>query len=470
LFVTGTILGILALAMLVPAAVDAMHNQPDWHVFAATALVTLFVGLALAASNRSASFRAIGTRQIFVLSASAWIAASLAAALPFAFSGLHLSAADSVFEAVSGTTATAATILRDLDTMPPGILMWRSLLQWLGGIGFLTMSVAVLPALNIGGMQIFRLESKGGGDRAIAHQARLIASLIGIYATLTVILALLLWAAGMSRFAAIVHAMSTISCGGFSTADGSIGAWHRPAVEWVVLVGMLIGGAPFIVYLQLLQRRWSAAAANRQLSWYFGILALATVLVAWWLWHHLDIKPLPALRHAAFAVTSVMTGTGYASYDFTLWGGLPVLLLLFLAFVGGCAGSPAGGIKIFRVRILFMATRIQLIRLLHPHAVLDSVADPVAESVLGYLFIYALAFALVATGLGAFGLDFFESISTAASALANLGPGMVPSVGPMVGYAHLAEPAKWLLAATMLFGRVEMFVLLALFMPSFWRP
>ena len=469
LFVTGTVLGILALAMLVPAAIDAMHGHANWRVFAGAALATLFVGLALAASNRSAPRKSVGTRQIFLLSASAWIAASLAAALPFAFAGLHLSPADAVFEAVAGTTDTAATVLRDLDTLPPGILMWRSLLQWLGGIGFLAMAVVVLPTLNIGGMQVFRLDSMGAGDRAVPRAARLVASLTGIYGALTALLALMLWLAGMSRFPALLHAMSTISCGGFSTADGSIGAWHRPAVEWVVLVGMLMGGAPFVVYLQVLQRRWDAVRANRQLSWYFGIFALATAALAWWLWHYLDLKPLPALRHAAFAAASVMTGTGYASYDYTLWGGFPVALLFFLAFVGGCAGSPAGGIKVFRVRILFVATRIQLIRLLHPHAVFDTVADPVAESVLGYLFVFALAFGLVAMGLGAFGLGFFEAISTSASALANLGPGMVASVGPMAGYAGLAEPAKWLLAATMLFGRVEMFVLLVLFMPSFWR-
>ena len=469
LFVTGTVLSILAVAMLIPAIIDVMHGHSDWRVFAGAALVTLFVGLALVASNRHAPRRSVGTRQIFLLTATAWIAASLAAALPFAFAGLHMSAADAVFEAVSGTTATGGTVLRELDTLPPGILMWRALLQWLGGIGFLAMAVVVLPTLNIGGMQIFRLESAGGGDRAMPRTARLVASLTGLYAGLTALLTLLLWIAGMHRFPALLHAMSTISCGGFSTDDGSIGAWHRPAVEWVILLGMLMGGAPFVVYLQLVQRRWRTALANNQLPWYFGIFLISTVVIALWLGYYLDLKPLPALRHAAFAVASIMTGTGYASYDYTLWGGLPVTMLFFLAFVGGCAGSTAGGIKVFRVRILFATMRIQLIRLLHPHAVLESVGDPVAESVLGYLFVYALAFGVVAMGLGALGLDFFPAISTAASALANLGPGLAASVGPMTGFADLAEPAKWLLAAAMLFGRLEMFVLLVLFTPSFWR-
>lgn len=469
LFVTGAVLAILALAMVVPAIIDAVFGHPDWRVFAGASALTLFIGLSLLAANRGVQQQALATRQIFLLTAVGWIAASLAAALPFAFSGLHLSTADAVFEAVSGTTATGSTILRGLDHLPPGILMWRALLQWLGGIGFLIMAVVVLPTLNIGGMQAFRLETVGG-DRAMPRVARLVVALAGIYVGLTALIAILLRVAGMGPFAALVHAMSTISCGGFSTSDGSIGAWQRPGVDWVILLGMLLAGAPFVVYLQLIQRRWRTALANRQLPAYLVIFLGATVTITAWMWASFDMRPLPALRHAAFAAASVMTGTGYATLDYTRWGGLPVTILFFLAFVGGCAGSPAGGIKVFRVRVLFATMRIQMIRLLHPHAVLESVADPIAESVLGYLFVYAVAFAVVAMALGAFGLDFFAAVSTAASSLANLGPGLSPSVGPLAGYADLMEPAKWLLSASMLFGRLEMFILLVLFMPSFWRP
>ncbi len=469
LFVTGAVLAILAVAMIIPAIMDAIFGHPDWRVFAGAAALTLFVGLALLAANRGAKHQDLGTRQIFLLTAVGWIAASLAAALPFAFSNLHLSSADAVFEAVSGTTATGSTILRGLDHMPPGILMWRALLQWLGGIGFLIMAIVVLPTLNIGGMQIFRLETVGG-DRVMPRAARLVVALAGVYVGLTVLIAILLHIAGMGRFAAVLHAMSTISCGGFSSADGSVGAWQRPAVDWVILFGMLVAGAPFVVYLQLLQRRWRAAFLNRQLPLYLAIFLGATIVITMWMWFGFDMRPLPALRHAAFAAASVMTGTGYATLDYTRWGSLPVAILFFLAFVGGCAGSPAGGIKVFRVRILFATMRIQMIRLLHPHAVLQAVSDPVAESVLGYLFVYAIAFAVVAMGLGAFGLDFFAAVSTAASSLANLGPGLSPSVGPLAGYADLMEPAKWLLSISMLFGRLEMFILLVLFMPSFWRP
>ena len=422
------------------------------------------------AANLGARGQTLATRQIFLLTAMGWIAAKfLAAALPFGFAGLHLTAADAVFEAVSGTTASGGTVMRDLEHLPPGILMWRALLQWLGGIGFLAMAVVVLPQLNIGGMQVFRLETVGVGDRVMPRATRLVLALAAVYAGLTLVIALLLHIAGMGRFDALLHAMSTISCGGFSSSPGSIGAWGRPGIEWVVLFGMLVAGAPFVVHLQMAQKNWRAVLRNRQLPWYLGIFIGATAAITLWLWFQTGMKPLPALRHAAFAAASVMTGTGYATLDYTKWGGLPVAVLFFLTFVGGCAGSPSGGIKVFRVRILLATMRIQLARLLHPHAVVEGVADLVAESVLGYLFVYALAFAVVAMALGAMGLDFFPAISVSASALANLGPGLTASVGPLAGYADLAEPAKWLLAATMLFGRLEMFVILVLFTSAFWR-
>lgn len=469
LLVTGVVLAILAVAMMIPAVIDAIRDHPDWRVFAGAAGVTLFVGLALIAANRGVRGQALATRQIFLLTALGWIAASAAAALPFGFAGLRLSAADAVFEAVSGTTATATTIFRDVAHLPPGILMWRALLQWLGGIGFMAMAVVILPQLNIGGMQVFRLESAGAADRAMPRAARLVFALATVYVALTIIIAVLLNIAGMGRFDSLLHAMSTISCGGFSTSPGSIGAWGRPGVEWVVLFGMLLAGAPFVVYLQLVQKNWRAALRGRQLPWYLSIFLAATAAITLWLWFQSGMKPLPALRHAAFATASVMTGTGYATLDYTKWGGLPVVILFFLVFVGGCAGSPAGGIKVFRVRILLATMRTQLARLLHPHAVVDGVSDSIAESVLGYLFVYALAFAVVAMGLGAMGLDFFAAISLAASALANLGPGLTSSVGPLANFADLVEPAKWLLAATMLFGRLEMFVILVLFTSAFWR-
>jgi trk system potassium uptake protein TrkH len=475
LYVTGLLLALLALAMSLPALVDFVHGNTDWRVFAISGAVTLFLGGILMAGNHDGRQAQISVRQMFLLTALSWVALCIAAAQPFAFSALHLSPVDALFEATSGVTTTGATVLRHLDRMPPGILLWRALLQWMGGMGFLVVSLAVLPSLNVGGMQVFRLENGDRVDRMLPHAASVTVSIVGLYAGLTGLLTLALWAAGMSRFPALLHAMTVISCGGFSTADASVGAWRNPAVDWVVLAGMLIGGSPFMVYLNLVDQRWQAARRNRQLRLFLKIFLMATLVLGLWLIIERDAKPLPAIRHAAFTVASVLTGSGFATLDWGRWEGLPVTLLFFLTFVGGCAGSTSGGIKIFRFQILYANARTQMIKLLHPNAVVLPVYDKhqipeeISESVLGFLFVYALSFAVVAMGLGLVGLDFWTALSASASALANLGPGFSPVIGPLAGYGALPDAAKALLAAAMLFGRLEMFVFLALFARGFWR-
>lgn len=474
-FGIGVVLALLALAMGLPAIVDYAHSDPDWRIFTASGAVTFFLGLALMACNQGARCRVYSVRQIFLLTALGWIAVCLAAAMPFAFSTLRFSPVDALFEATSGVTTTAATVMRNIDRAPPGILLWRSLLQWLGGMGYLVIALAVLPTLNIGGMQIFRLESGDLADRTMPRAARVSMSILGLYAGLTGLVTLLLWAAGMSRFPALLHAMSTISSGGFSTSDGSIGSWHNPAIDWVILLGMLLGGAPFMVYLQLSEQRWQTARKNRQLRLYVRLFLAASLILALWLIIEQNAKPLVAIRHALFTAASFLTGSGFATLDWSRWSGVPIATLFFLTFVGGCAGSTSGGIKIFRFQILYAYARIQMSRLLHPHGVSvpqydkRPIPDAVAESVLGFLFIYALSFVVVAMGLGLVGLDFWTSLSASASALANLGPGLTPALGPLAGFGGLPGAAKILLAAAMLFGRLEMFVFLALFAKGFWR-
>lgn len=474
LFYVGLTISVLALAMAAPAMVDLAHGNADWRIFAASAGVTLFLGLTLLLGNRVRRFDEASVRQIFLMTVLCWAASALVASFPFAFSGLKMSTADAVFEATSGITATGSTVLRDLAYKPPGILLWRAMLQWLGGAGFLVTSVVLLPALNIGGMQMFQLGTVG--ERGLPRSAKVAGQLLAIYSGLTILLTLLLWAAGMSRFPALLHAMSTISCGGFSTADASIGEWKNPNIDWIILAGMLLGGAPFIAYLQILQRRWRLALANTQLRWYLGILVAATIGIGLWLLLTQGGKPLPSIRHGLFTAASVMTGTGYATLDWGRWQGLPVVILFFLAFVGGCAGSTAGGIKVFRFQILLENARIQLIRMLRPNSVMAAryeglpIPDVITGSVLGFLFVYTLSFAALSMALGLLGLDFMSAISAAASSLANLGPGLSAAVGPTAGYAALPDTAKLLLSAAMIFGRVEMFAVLVLFTENFWRP
>jgi trk system potassium uptake protein TrkH len=354
-------------------------------------------------------------------------------------------------------------------------LLWRALLQWMGGIGILTLAIAVLPQLNVGGMQLYRLETARLDDRLAPRALKMLGGVLAVYLGLTVILGLLLWLAGMGVFPALLQALSTISCGGFSSSDASIGHWRNPGVDWVVLIGMLLGGAPFIVHWQILRRQWREVRGNSQVKAYLAVIVLSSLVIALWLVFQQNAKPLPALRHSLFAVTSVMTGTGYATLDWSRWTGFPLAMLFLLTFIGGCAGSTAGGIKVFRVQVLFANARLQFRRILHPSAVLvprfegETVSEAAAESVLGFLFVYILSFALLALALAMVGMGFVPALAAAASSLANLGAGISPEVGPMASFDPFPEAAKWLLSAAMLFGRLELFLLLALFSRDFWN-
>jgi trk system potassium uptake protein TrkH len=285
----------------------------------------------------------------------------------------------------------------------------------------------------------------------------------------------MLWAAGMTGFEALAHAMSTISTGGFSTSDASIGHFSSAAIELIITLGMVIGGLPFLLFFQMTQGNARVALRDGQLHWYFGLMLLGVAGVSLWLATSRGLAPLDALRHGLFTVVSVMTGTGLFTLEYGQWGGMPAAILFFLAFVGGCAGSTTGGIKVFRFQFLFADALVQMRRLLRPHAVLIAtfnrrpIPEDVLGSVMGFLFVYALSFAMLAMALGFLGLDFMTAITGAASALANLGPGLGGEIGAGGSYAGLSDTAKWLLGGGMIFGRVELFTILVLFVPAFWR-
>jgi trk system potassium uptake protein TrkH len=471
----GLLLAAFAPMMALPGLADWIVGDKDWPIYLASSVVCLFAGLVLSMGNLQHRGRSFSARQIILLAVAGWLALMIAASFPFVFAAPHLSAADAVFEATAGITATGATVLRHLDSAAPGLLLWRALLQWMGGIGILTLSIAVLPQLNVGGMQLYRLETARLDDRLAPRALRMLGGVLAVYAGLTVILGLLLWLAGMPPFPALLQALSTISCGGFASSDASIGHWHNPGVDWVVLIGMLLGGAPFVVHWQILRRSWREVGRNSQVKAYLSAIILASLAITLWLVIEQNAKPLPALRHSLFAVTSVMTGTGYATLDWSRWTGFPLAMLFVLTFIGGCAGSTAGGIKIFRVQVLFANARLQFRRMLHPHAVLiprfegQTVSEAAAESVLGFLFVYILSFALLAMALALVGMGFVPALAAAAASLANLGAGISPDVGPLSSFAPLPEAAKWLLSAAMLFGRLELFLLLALFSRDFWQ-
>lgn len=474
LFVIGILLSTLAVAMMVPAIVDAAVGHANWQVFTASSAVTVFVGVTLVLTMRSGS-AALDRRQAFLLTAVSWIFIAFFAALPFHFSSLGLSLADSFFESMSGVTTTGSTVIVGLDGAPPGILLWRALLQWLGGIGIIVVAVAVMPMLQVGGMQLFKTEAFDTPDKVMPRAAEIAGSIGVVYLGLTLAWTAMLWGVGMSGFDALCHAMTTIATGGFSTRDASIGHFDSPAIDGIITLGMIAGSLPFILYVRMSRGDWGALGRDSQVFWFLGIAGSATLMITLWHWANGPDSLLQSLRFTSFNAVSVMTGTGYATTDYSLWGGMMNTAMLILMFVGGCAGSTTCGIKVFRFQVLYATARSQLRRLTRPHGVFIAyynrtpIPDAAASAVMSFFFLYMLCFALFAVALGAIGLDFITAISGAATAISNVGPGLGPEIGPAGTFAGVPEAGKWMLAAAMLLGRLELFTVLVLFTASFWR-
>jgi trk system potassium uptake protein TrkH len=454
--------------------VDLAAGSPDWRVFLASAFFTLFVGVTLMLMSNTGSVK-LSIRQTFVLTTIAWVVMAAFAALPFSFAKLELDYADAFFESMSGLTTTGSTVIVGLDEAPPGILLWRALLQWQGGIGIIVMAIAILPMLNVAGMQLFRTESSETSEKVLPRATQISSVIATIYVTLTLAAAVAYWSAGMSAFEAICHAMTTIATAGYSTADASIGHFASPSIEWIATAFMVVGGIPFILYFQVVRGHGGELWRDTQVRWFLALIVVAVTLVTLWLWLGLDQPAAVAVRHAAFNTISIITGTGYSSTDYGAWGGLAVTGLLFLMVIGGCTGSTTGGIKVFRFQVVFAGVGVQLRRLLQPHGVFTvrynrkPVPDPVVDSVVNFMFLFVAGFAVVALALALHGLDFMTSVSGAATALANVGPGLGSLIGPTGTFSSLPDSAKWVLSAAMLLGRLEFLTVLVLFTRRFWR-
>lgn len=463
----------LAVAMCLPAIADVAADNPDWQVFLTAAVFTLFVGGTLALSSRG-NIRTITPRQGFVLTTTLWLVIPAFAALPFAFADMDLSYTDAFFESMSGLTTTGSTVIRSLDVAPPGVLIWRALLQWLGGIGVIAMAIAILPLLRIGGMQLFRMESSDRSEKAMPRTTQLVAYIAFIYLAASVVCAIAYWAAGMRGFDAIAHAMTTIATGGFSTYDASIAHFDSPVIEYIGVVFMLVGSLPFVLYLRALRGNARPLIRDDQVRLFLLIVIIAIFAVAYYR-YETGVEIGTALREAAFNVVSIITGTGYATADYGAWGSFGLMMFFFLMFVGGCAGSTTCGIKIFRFQVLYATAVTQVRRLLEPHGVYlayynrKPIPEEVSASVMAFFFLYVLSYAVIAIALGLIGVDFLTAASGAATAISNVGPGLGPTIGPSGTFATLSDSAKWILSAGMLLGRLELFTVVVLLLPSFWR-
>ena len=470
----GLLLCTLSAFMLIPAIVDFLLNSSDWPAFLASSFITLFVGAGLYLSSRGNKSEHLELRQAFLLTNFAWISISIFGSLPFLFSELNMSLIDAIFESTSGITTTGATVILNLEQTSSGILLWRALLQWLGGIGIIVMAIAILPMLSIGGMQLFKTESYETPEKVVPRAAIFASGISIIYATLTLIWTLMLWSAGMPIFDAIAHSMTTLATGGYSTKSNSLAAFDSVYVELIITFGMIVGSLPFVHYLSITKNGWKNLIKDEQVKWFLILVMILVLLVSLNLYFK-GTNLLDSIRLALFNVVSILTGTGYGTADFSKWGGFVTTLLLMLMFIGGCAGSTTCGLRMARIQVLFANAKTQIQKLLSPHAVVvpyynkKPIPETVAESVMGFFFLYILVFATIACLLGGLGLDFITSISGAASAIGNVGPGLGEVIGPTGTFNSIPDLGKILLCVGMILGRLEIFAILVMFSPSFWK-
>jgi len=475
--VVGTLLIALAASMCIPAIVDVASGSTEVWVFLVSAGISVFVGGAVVLSNLAGrgAHLSLSIRQTFAMATLVWLIITVFGSLPFIFGELHLSFTDAFFETMSGITTTGSTVMTDLDHLPPGLLLWRSILQWLGGLGIIVMSISILPMLRVGGMQMFKVEAFETGDKALPRAAQISAGITAVFIALTALCAFALWLAGMTGLESVSHAMTTIATGGYSTSDDSIGHFDDATIEFIITLGMIVGGIPFLLIFMSLRGRSRTLLKDSQVHWYLGIMLSSMLAVGFWLWFEEGMHPLTALRHSSFTVASVMTGTGYVSADYTAWGMFPVMVLFFLTFVGGCAGSTACGIKVFRFQVLLATAQVELKKIIYPSGVFHpyyngrKISDEVVTSVLGFFFIFIFCFVALTMALDILGLDFITSISSAATAMSNVGPGLGTIVGPSGTFESLPDAAKWLLAFGMLVGRLEVYTVMVLFSRQFWK-
>jgi len=471
--ISGVFLIIIGIGMLFPMFMDLAVSNPDWEVFALISGVVLFSGGSLYLGNR-ADYDEFSVQQAFLLTFVSWLLMPAFGALPFVFSELSLSYTDAYFEAMSGISTTGSTVITGLDGAPPGILLWRSMLQWFGGVGIIVMAVAILPILQIGGMQLFKIESFDVSDKLLPRAAQLASALSLLYIALTIICAVTFWLVGMTPFEAVNHSFTTIATGGFSTSDGSIGHFDSALIDYTVAFFMIVGSLPFLLYLRLLRGQIGGIYHDSQVRWFIALVVLLIAMMVFWVWANNVYNFQDALRYTTFNVISILTGTGYATTDYTRWGAMPVMVFFFIMFIGGCAGSTSCGIKIFRFQVLVSMSAAHFKKLLRPNGIFipryngGAIDESVTGSVMSYLFLFVVCFVLLALCLALTGLDFVTAVSGAGTAMANVGPALGPIIGPSGTFQELPDVSKWLLTFGMLLGRLELFAVLVLFSPKFW--
>jgi trk/ktr system potassium uptake protein len=473
-YVIGLLVAALGATMLFPMLVDLNDGNGNWTAFFEAGVLTFVTGGLMAFSCSNSVGSRLSIQQMFLLTTGVWLALPVFAALPFALGETEARTVDAFFEAMSGLTTTGSTVFSGLDDMARGLLLWRSMLQWFGGVGIIVVAMVFLPELRVGGMQIFRSEGFDTGGKVLPRAVQISSRISVIYVGLTLAAFLSYLLVGMGGFDAFNHALTTVATGGYSTRDASFGAFKGNA-EYVATVFMVLASLPFVRYVQLIGGTAQPLFRDSQIRAYLRLNVLVIVVLSAYQIVVNGDSGSDTLREVVFNVTSVLTGTGFASVDYQLWGAFPVVLFFFIGLIGGCAGSTCCSVKVFRYQLLFASVRSQISKIHSPNGVFTprfdgrAVTEDVLYSVMAFFVAFVVSLGILAMLLSATGLDFTTSLSGAAAALANIGPGLGDTIGPAGNFAPLNDTAKWLLAAGMLAGRLELMVVFAIFTTKFWR-
>ncbi len=472
-FILGILQIILGLSMIFPIITQFIFGELD-SSFISASIITIIFGVLFLLSNLQ-SEKKLNLQHAFLLTALSWLSVAIFGSLPFMFSKLSLSITDSFFESMSGITTTGSTIITDLNSAPKAILIWRAILQWLGGIGIIVMAITLMPIMNIGGMQLLKVSTTDGSEKILPKTKEITIRIIIIYLILTFFCGFFYNVFGMKFFDSLTHSMTTIATGGFSNYNDSIGHFNNFKIEIISMIFILLGSIPFISYIKYLNGNKNIFYNDVQIKSFikiifFSILILFLYLVLF----HKDFSAI-SLRHITFNVISVLTGTGYVTTNFDSWGNFPLIYFFILMFIGGCAGSTTCGIKIFRVQILYLFLKNQLKKIIYPRGIFiikydnNNVNDKFMASIISFIYLYIIIFFIIAALLSLSGLDFTTSVSGAATSISNVGPGLGELIGPNGNFSQLPDFSKWVLSLGMILGRLELFAILVLFLPSFWQ-
>ena len=473
-FLIGILLIVLGASMLAPYSMQIIFKENS-HSFIASSFTTIFIGILFVLANLEKEFK-LNLRQTFLFSTLAWVMVAVFGSLPFVLSTMGFTFSEAFFESMSGITTTGATVITDLDNSPKSILLWRAIMQWLGGIGIVVMAITILPLLKVGGMQLFKMEGPDTTEKILPRTIEVATIIISTYIILTFLCGLFYWIFGMTIFDSVCHAMTTIATGGFSTHNDSIGFFKSSNIEIIASIFIILGSIPFISYLKFSQGNKKIFFQDVQIKGLINLLLISiTVMFFYLMFINYESNLFDKIRISSFNVISILSGTGYVTDDFGLWGKFSLVFFLFLMFIGGCAGSTACGIKIFRLQMLLIFLKNQIKKLIFPNSVIISkynnqkISEDFIKSVIIFIFTFLFIFLIIAMLLSISGLDFITSISGAASSISNVGPGLGDMIGPNGNYKNLPDLSKWILTLGMLLGRLELFAVLVLFFPSFWR-